>query len=213
MASSFPSQIPGIIHLLTKLRPQKVLDIGKGFGKYGFLIHEYLGIDNQVRVDPCKTMAGQSRVLVDAVEIDGDLMLPHLSQFYTKVYQGDVLELYPELPKYDLILMIDIIEHIEKGKSVAMLRHFLSQGAIVIIATPIDLFEQHLYDSVYEEHISHWTIRDFRPLGKVDVQYYDGGALYLLSDREQDIVGFGNGFVKKIKRIARAIKNELQRGR
>src|ERR1700737_558891 len=104
MASSFPGQIPAIIHLITSLHPKKVLDIGKGFGKYGFLIHEYLGIDNRSKLDPGRTMAEQSHVQVDAVEVDADLMLPHLTHYYRKIYFGDVLELYPELPKYDLVI-------------------------------------------------------------------------------------------------------------
>ena len=50
MASSFVSQIPVIVNLVSKLKPRKIIDIGKGFGKYGFLIHEYAGIDNQKRM-------------------------------------------------------------------------------------------------------------------------------------------------------------------
>jgi hypothetical protein len=207
MASSFASQIPAITHLIGSLKPKTVLDIGKGFGKYGFLIHEYTGIDNQTKLDPARTMAEQSQVRVDAVEVDPDLMLPHLSQFYTKVHFGDVLKLYPGLPKYDLIIMIDIIEHIEKEQTIPMLRHFLEQGSNVIISTPVDFFEQHLYESVFENHVSHWTLKDFKFLGFADVQYFDSGAVYLLSAKKIDIRGFGKGFLKKLRRIARLVKN------
>jgi SAM-dependent methyltransferase len=210
MASSFASQIPAITHLVGSLKPKTVLDIGKGFGKYGFLIHEYAGIDNQTKLDPSKTMAEQSQVRVEAVEVDADLMLPHLSQLYARVHFGDVLKLYPELPKYDLILMIDIIEHINKEQTLPMLRHFLEQGSNVIVSTPVDFFEQHLYESVFENHVSHWTIKDFRPLGFTDVQYFDSGAVYLLSPGKLDIRGFGSGLLKKIRRIGRLLKNELQ---
>ena len=78
MGSSFIDQTPAIIHLLQKLQPKSVLDIGKGFGKYGFLLHEYLGIDNTKKIDPAKSIKEQSGIVVDAVEIDPDLMLPHL---------------------------------------------------------------------------------------------------------------------------------------
>ena len=37
MASSFINQVPVIINLIQRLKPNKVLYIGKGFGKYGFL--------------------------------------------------------------------------------------------------------------------------------------------------------------------------------
>jgi hypothetical protein len=56
MASSFLNQVPSIIYLVQKIRPEKILDIGKGFGKYGFLIHEYWSIDNTKKVVPTKSL-------------------------------------------------------------------------------------------------------------------------------------------------------------
>ncbi len=44
------------------------------------------GIDNNTRSDPKKTLAQQSRVKIDAVEIDEQLLLPHLNQFYNNIY-------------------------------------------------------------------------------------------------------------------------------
>ena len=52
-----------------------MLDIGKGFGKYAFLTHEYCGIDNTRRPDPTRTLREQSRVAIDAV---GVAILKHL---------------------------------------------------------------------------------------------------------------------------------------
>jgi SAM-dependent methyltransferase len=209
MASSFVSQVPGIINIISRLKPQTILDIGKGFGKYGFLIHEYVGIDNSKKIDPSKKMKDQSNIKIDAVEVDPDLMLPHLDQFYNQIHFGDVLKLYKQLPVYDLIIMVDIIEHIPKAETIPMLAQFLKQGSKILISTPIDFFEQHLYESEYENHVSHWTKKDFIALGELDVQYYDAGAVYLLSSNKVQISGYGNSLKKKIKRIGRAILNEL----
>jgi len=209
MASSFISQIPGIIHLVEKLHPRKILDIGKGFGKYVFLIHEYCGIDNQVRVNPEKSLKDQSNILIDAIEVDPDLMLPHLEHIYNKIYFGDILKIYELFPKYQLVLMIDIIEHIKKEEAFHLLEHLLKNGSKIIIATPIAFFEQELYKSKFENHVSHWKLEDFENLANVDVQYFDAGAVYLLSKNKLDIRGFGNGWIKKVRRIARAIKNEF----
>jgi 2-polyprenyl-3-methyl-5-hydroxy-6-metoxy-1,4-benzoquinol methylase len=209
MASSFASQIPAIVHLITKLNPKTVLDIGKGFGKYAFLIHEYVGINNKNKIDPTRKMKQQSNIQIDAVEVDPDLMLPHLSEVYTNIYFGDVNQLYKELPKYDVVLMIDIIEHIEKEGAVVLLKHLIGQGSKIIVSTPITFFEQQLYESSYEDHISHWTIKDFKNIGFIDVQYVDSSAIYLISPEKEDIIGFGNSMLKKVKRIARAIKNEF----
>lgn len=209
MASSFAIQIPTIVYLISKIKPNKILDIGKGFGKYGFLAHEYVGIDNQKKLEPTKLMREQSQIQIDAVEADRDLLLPHLSHIYNNVFFGDILNLYSVLGIYDLVLMIDIIEHLDKAGAINLLKHLLKNGSKIIISTPIKFFEQNLYESEFENHISHWTIKDFQKMGFADVQYVDAGAVYLLSPRKENIVGFGNGLLKKIKRIARSIKNEF----
>jgi hypothetical protein len=62
MASSFADQIPTIVYVLEKLNAKTVLDVGKGFGKHGFLLHEYVGIDHRKKPDPHRTLAQQSRI-------------------------------------------------------------------------------------------------------------------------------------------------------
>jgi SAM-dependent methyltransferase len=197
------------VNLISTIRPGTVLDIGKGFGKYGFLLHEYIGIDSKKRLDPSKKMKEQSNISIDAVEVDPDLMLPHLDHFYNKIHFGNVLEIYKQLPRYELIIMIDIIEHIEKAATIPMLQHFLSQGSSVLISTPLDFFEQKLYESEYENHVSHWTKKDFEGLATVQVQYFGDGAVYFVSRQQKNLGSFGNGLSKKIKRVLRAVKNEL----
>jgi len=210
LASSFSSQIPIIIYLIKKLNPQKILDIGKGFGKYGFLIHEYFGIETNKKIDKSLTLKEQSKVIIDAVEVDDDLMLPHLNQIYNKIYIVDIFDIYRNLESYDLILMIDVIEHLEKEKAKKMLIYFLSIGHTIIIATPKNFFAQHLYESSYENHISHWSVKDFKEIGKVDYQYTGDGVVYLVSSDKHKIVGFGNSLNKKVKRILRIIINEVK---
>lgn len=209
MASSFIDQIPSIIHLVQRLKPSTILDVGKGFGKYGFLIHEYVGISTQKKINPSQSLKFQSSVAIDAVEVDTDLLLPHLDHLYNKVYFGDILDIYRDLPTYQLILMVDIIEHIDKGKALKMLKFYLEQGCRIIVATPINYFQQHLYDSKFEEHVSHWSAKDFEQVGFVSKQFFTAGAVYLLSEEPLDVRGFGDGLMKKLRRIGRAIRNEL----
>lgn len=209
MASSFLSQVPQIIYLISQIKPKTVLDVGKGFGKYGFLIHEYIGIDNTKELMMNKTMKEQSQIEIDAVEIDEQLFLPHLDQIYNKIYKGNVLELYNSLPNYDLILMVDVIEHLDKVKAIDMLNYFKSKKTKLIIATPEFFFEQHLYNSTFEEHISHWSLKDFNNLYYVDYQKIDGGIIYLLTPQKVNVRGFGNSIIKKIRRVGRYLRNEF----
>lgn len=209
MASSFISQAPIILYLISKIKPKTILDIGKGFGKYGFLIHEYIGIDNKNKLNPLLTMKEQSQINIDAVEIDEQLILPHLNHFYNVVITGNILEMYENMKTYDLILMIDIIEHLDKTAALKMLKFFAAKKTKIIIATPLEFFNQHLYESVHEEHISHWSKKDFSSIYNLDYQIIDGGVIYYLSPEPINIRGFGNSIIKKIRRIVRALKNEI----
>lgn len=211
MASSFASQIPHIINIVCWLKPAKILDIGKGFGKYGFLLHEYAGVNTQARVDPAKMLKEQSQIDIDCVEIDDDLLLPHLTHFYNNIFKGSIIEVLEDLPAYDLVIMIDIIEHLTKDEGKKVVEHFLRSNTTVLIATPLEFFEQHLFESIYEEHKSHWSKEDFRQFNaQLTYMNSDGaGGLYLLSTNKIEIPGFGRSLANRCKRIVRAIRNEL----
>jgi len=210
MASSFFDQIPTILNIMVQTRPKRLLDIGKGFGKYGFLAHEYIGIADTSKINPEKKMQEQSSIEIDAIEIDSDLLLPHLKDFYRNIFHKNVFDIYKNLNDYDLVLMIDVIEHLEKEESKKLIDHFLSTGADIIIATPLLFFEQHLYQSVYEEHISHWDLSDFKTYNRYLIHQKLGSSrIYFLSKKHKSLTGFGSSFMNRLKRIGRAVLNEL----
>ena len=209
MASSFSTQIPVIVDLISRIRPASMLDIGKGFGKYAFLTHEYCGIDNTRRPDPTRTLREQSRVAIDEVECNTAYLWPHIDHLYRKVYVGRIESLYRELLGYELVLMCDIIEHLQKPEACDILTHFLGLNSTIIVATPKGFFQQNLYDSPEEQHVSHWTKNDFLRLGYVDYQTVGAGRIYLVSRNKLDVRGFGSGFMKRLRRIARAVVNEV----
>ena len=212
MASSFYSQIPTILDLVVRLAPRTMLDVGKGLGKYGFLAHEYAGIDVHRRPDPTRTLVDQSRISIDAVESNPDYLWPHVAQLYGEVFVGRIEELYSQLPRYDLVLMCDVVEHMEKTDGVAVLKHFLQRGSAVVVSTPTELFRQELFESADEHHLSHWTLRDFTALSPaVDYQFVESSGIYLLSDSKKDLRGFGAAWIKRVRRLGRAVRNELRR--
>jgi len=51
MPSSAPDHIPAVLKHVMKLQPKRVLDVGVGYGKWGFLLREYLESWND-RVHP-----------------------------------------------------------------------------------------------------------------------------------------------------------------
>jgi hypothetical protein len=80
----------------------------------------------------------------------------------------------------------------------------------MIIATPLHFFEQELYESPFERHVSHWAATDFKHVGFCEKQYMQAGGIYLLSDKPLKVKGFGNGIKQKIRRLARHIRNEFR---
>ncbi len=208
MASSFPEQIPVVIWVLSNLKPRRVLDIGKGFGKYGMLIHEYIGVDSESPPVPGRSLREQSGVLVDAVDINADYALPHLEQFYNRLTLADIRLAYSQFSGYDLILMIDVIEHLEKDDGLRIVDWFCRQGSHMLISTPKKFFNQHLYGSVAEHHVSHWTPEDFAGRNLI-WQNCGPSRLYLLSPKPLRIRGFGNSILYRLRRLGRAMRNEL----
>ncbi len=211
MASSFASQIPIILHVIQNLKPRTILDIGKGFGKYGMLIHEYIGVPVDRAPVPDRRLREQSNVIIRGVDINRDYNFLHLDHYYLGIDNVDILTAFASYRDFDLVLMCDIIEHLPREGALRLLRHFLDQGANIIVATPNVFFEQELYQSLAERHVSFWRARDFRSLGcDLDWQRADCGTVYLLSPRPIDIRGFGRSWVKRVRRIARCLRDELR---
>jgi hypothetical protein len=73
---------------------------------------------------------------------------PHIAQFYRKVSMGRVETIYRELGTYDVVLMIDVIEHIEKSIAFLVLRHFVDSRSIVVVSSPIQFFRQENFGSM-----------------------------------------------------------------
>jgi hypothetical protein len=186
-----------------------MLDVGKGFGKYGFLAHEYCGIDNKRRPNPLRTMCEQSRITIDAVESNPDYLWPHIKQIYHEVYSGRIEDLIDLLPQYDLVLMIDIIEHLDKRNGTQIVRAFLDKQSILVISTPKTFFQQRLYESDDENHLSYWAPKDFTKIGWMDYQVVGPSRVFLLSNRPVEMKGFGRSLSQRIKRIAHAILDEV----
>ena len=123
---------------------------------------------------------------------------------------GDITEVQAQLPHYDLVLMVDVIEHIPKPHGERAIRHWIEQDVPILVSTPVTFFEQHLFQSRYEEHVSHWRASDFRRLGHTSVQYAGPSGLFLLTARPVPVRGFGNGWIQRLRRCARFMRNEVR---
>ena len=143
MPSSYPQSILNVLQAITTVKPKSVLDIGFGRGKYGFLIKEYF-----------------PEVKIDGMEVHEPYITQLQKEIYEKIYVENVLE--TDIQKYDLYLLIDIIEHWEKDEVYTLLKKLLEKGS-VIISTPNSFIPQgDVNGNHWETHKSYWTYNDFK---------------------------------------------------
>ncbi|HEY3215263.1 MAG TPA: class I SAM-dependent methyltransferase [Candidatus Eisenbacteria bacterium] len=143
MPTSEHWQIPHVLDVIASERPDTLLDVGAGYGKYGCLAREYA---NPTRVDGVDAVLPRFPVydhftLVDLRELDGGLPL--------------------EAPRYDLALLVDVIEHLEKEEGHRLLAVLLRRARRVLVATPWGFRAQEVTGSPFETHRSGWFPWDF----------------------------------------------------
>lgn len=111
----------------------KALDVGACDGKWYKLL------------SPCFKM--------DAIEAFKPNILKHkLLQMYDNVYNVDVCDFDFENTNYDIIVMGDILEHIETEKAQALVEKIYPKCKELLIAVPYKYKQEAIYDNPYEEH-------------------------------------------------------------
>ena len=154
MPSGRPNIISPVINLIMRINPDSILDVGSGFGKWGFLLREYLEVW-QGRLYP-KDWKKQ----IDAIEIFKKYTkLPWYAVIYNNVYNQDITKNNEILTNYDLVLFMDVIEHIKKEEGLKI----LTKTKHWIVSTPNYVSGQGaMFDNKYETHISIWSQNDFK---------------------------------------------------
>lgn len=160
MPSSNLLTAPRVVHLVWEVqqrtgRPLRVLDVGPGWGKYERLLREY--------VEP--------ELYIAAVEAWAPYVERHtLADRYDLVIIGDALD-QPDgvLAAVDLVLMVDVIEHMPKAEALAFLDRV---PGWVVICTPRDHFDNPPELPPTEAHVSHWTPGDFSGMARLDTISY-----------------------------------------
>lgn len=138
-------------------RPASVLDVGVGFGKYGVLLREALDIPYE-RYDKKLWTAR-----IDGIEAFEGYRNPLHDYVYDKIYYNTIDECIDGLGDYDVILMIDILEHIPKERGEELVKILLEHtNKALIVSTPVNPAPQEDYmGNSYEAHVSRWTPIDF----------------------------------------------------
>lgn len=154
---------PEIINLVHQVDHDHILDVGPGWGKGSVLLREYLNVKPK---------------RIDAVEAVKEYVDRHgLRPLYDEIWIGDVCDLTDEqLAEYDVVLMIDVIEHLEDAAAFDLLKRIPGR---TIISTPVDWFQTDGGLPEPEQHRSHWSASSWEQVAgsrPVEVCYQSLGA-------------------------------------
>ncbi len=180
MPSSTFSQINKITQLIHIANPKKILDIGIGCGKYAFLSREYL--DKPYESTPYK-------IIIHGVEAHQEYITPIHELLYDKIFKGDFLITKNQIDdNYDLILLIDVIEHFNREDGINLINFLLKRTKNLLIATPDGFIEQEeVYNNPYEIHKSGWSKTDFSTFQSKFFINHESQLIVLLGSESQKI--------------------------
>lgn len=178
MPSSRPNTIPMVIHLLRQLKPQSILDVGVGFGKWGHLFREYSDI-LEAEHEPARYQRKNWCVRIDGIEGHAAYLTQMHHFLYNEIHVGDAGALLKTLPNYDLIFLGDIIEHFEKAAGMQLLQDAVTHAnKAVIVSTPkFETEQENSCGNELERHRSLWSEKEFMMFPGAQVTTVDDATL------------------------------------
>jgi hypothetical protein len=179
--------------LIVNLNPASVLDIGIGFGKYGLLCREYLELWDG------RENYSQFLRRIDGVEAFEKYITPMHSFVYSHVYVRDILKIIDELNfSYDLVLLVDVLEHFNKSEGKILLTKILANNKGVLISIPKNPSNQKdAFNNIYETHRARWTKQELSSM------HSSSSSCFFMRDSTHLIAYVGRK--DSVKRLARKL--------
>jgi 2-polyprenyl-3-methyl-5-hydroxy-6-metoxy-1,4-benzoquinol methylase len=169
--------IPMIVRKIESGRPNSILDIGIGFGKYGFLAREYTDICYQ------RYAKDKWTTRIDGIEIFPNYVSDIQRSIYSNIYIGNVLDVLPTLGDYDMVMFFDVIEHLKYEDGIRILDMIKRKCKVGLISTPVKVMPQRAENgNEHELHISQFPREVLERYGTVS-EIKDGNGIYLLEIR------------------------------
>jgi 2-polyprenyl-3-methyl-5-hydroxy-6-metoxy-1,4-benzoquinol methylase len=157
MPTSSPNNLTLVCREILRLQPNSVLDIGVGIGKWGVLVREYAEVYTKWHL-----YQNEWDVKLDGIEIHEKYRNP-VWQVYNNISIGDAYQVLGTLGQYDLMLMIDVLEHFPKQRGIEMLR-LMKKHSKHMIWSYHNSDQGEVRDNPHEHHLSKWTDHDFAAL-------------------------------------------------
>jgi hypothetical protein len=146
-----------LVSTILMTEPKRVLDLGMGTGKYGFLLREQHDL-----------ALGRWELQIDGVEGYAPYIGGHQRAVYDSITVADVREFLSDTPagSYDVALVLDLIEHFRPEEGRDLIRATLRVAPLVAVATPKRFYAQAEHANVLEHHRSWWPRGALRQLAR-----------------------------------------------
>lgn len=133
----------------------KILDLGAGEGWLSYWLRIML-----------KDSLVSPQYIIDAIELyEPFIETLQTKAFYTNVYHENILSYYKELQKYDLVVGLEVLEHLPKPAALDILQYLIIHNKYVFFSTP-DGFRDggDYHNNPYQEHRCGFTKQDAKQL-------------------------------------------------
>ena len=110
MPSSFHDALSVVLPFVIDLAPASILDVGVGFGKYGFLFREYLDVAGAAAAGAAPDRR-HWKVRIEGIEAYAPYVTDLQRGIYDTIHIGEATALLPRLGPWDLVFAGDVLEH------------------------------------------------------------------------------------------------------
>ena len=134
-----------------------MLDVGCGFGLWGFLCRECLDAWYG------RISRAQWQTRIDGIEVFEPYIQAHQRALYSNILVEDVREAVKHIDEYELIIAGDVIEHLDKPAGEAVVEALYNKaGKALLINIPLGESWDHpeAYGNPAKLHRSHWQPDD-----------------------------------------------------
>lgn len=162
MPTSMPFILNHICSWILENQPQSILDIGVGFGKWGFLAREYTDIWHS------KIQQKQWTTIIHGIEVFEPYISPAARYIYDDIFIGEATQVIKKLAHYDLIICTAMLEHLEKKQGLMFVQDCKKLASVCFFTLPVEPGRRSgKHGNKYQAHVSTWTRKELEQFGKV----------------------------------------------